>query len=112
MLSYKTLIREIKENSMKRKDISCSWIGRINIIKKAILPKTIHSYNMITIKLPMTFFIELEETIQKFTWNHKRPGTAKAILRKANNQEAKLPDFRQYYQAMVIKTAGYVLTPK
>ena len=60
----------------------------------------------------MTFFIELEETIQKFTWNHKRPGTAKAILRKANNQEAKLPDFRQYYQAMVIKTAGYVLTPK
>ena len=104
--NYKTLMKEIKDDINRWRDIPCSWVGRINIVKMTILPNAIYRFSVIPIKLPTAFFTKLEKKNSQFIWKHKNSKLPKQSWEKRMEQEestfltldhtTKLQSSRQY----------------
>ena len=70
--NYKALLKEVRQDTNRWKNIPCLWLGRINIVKMALQPKVIYRFNAISIKLPLTLFAELEKNYLKFHMEQKK----------------------------------------
>ena len=86
--NYRTIMKEIEEDTKRWKTIPSSWIRIKNIVKMSMLPRAIYTFNAILIKIAVAFLKVLEQTILKFVWNQKRPRIAKETLKKKNKAGA------------------------
>ena len=100
--NYKPLLKQIREDINRWKNTACPWLGRINIVKMAILPKVIYRFNAIPSIYLQPSSQNWKKTILNFIWNPKRAHIAKTIL-----SSIRLPDFKLYYKAATIKTPWY-----
>ena len=110
--NYKPLLKVIREDTNRWKNIPCLWLGRISIMKMAIMPKVIYRFNAIPIKLPLTFFTELggKKTLKFHMEQKKSPHSQDNPKEDGEGHKATdimLLDSKLYYKAMVIKTAWY-----
>ena len=97
-----------KKEQNKWRNSLCSWIGKFNIFKLSVLPKLIYRFNAITIKIPASYFVDIDKLILKFVWRGKRHRITNSILKEKNKVvRPMLPDFNIYYKATVIKTVWY-----
>jgi hypothetical protein len=101
--NFKSLKKEIEEDLRRWKDLPCSWIGRINVVKMAILLKVIYRFNAILIKIPTQFFIELKRAICKFIFNNKSRIVKTILNNKRNSGGITIPDLKLYYRTIVKK---------
>ena len=100
-------MKESKDDMNRWRDIPCSWVGRINIVKMTMLQNAIYRLNAIPIKIPMAFF-HRTRIFSQFIWRHKRPQIAKAVLKKKHGAGGiSRPDFRLYNKATVMRTVWY-----
>ena len=116
--NYETLMKEIKDDTNRWRNIPCLWIGRINIVKVSLQPKAIYRFNAIPIKLPMVFDRELKQIISQFVWKYKkisnsqsnlekeewnwrnRPASLQTILKSNSHQDSMVLAQRQKYRSM------------
>ena len=104
-----TLMKDIKDYINRWGDIPCSWVGRINIVKMAILQRQSTDSMQSLSNCQWHFLTELEQKVSQFIWKHKRPQRTKAVLTTKNGAGGiKLPDFRLYYKATVIKKVWHL----
>jgi hypothetical protein len=102
--NFKSLKKEIKGDLRRLKDLPCSWIGRINIVKMTILLKAIYRFNAIPMKIPIQFFNYLERAIFKLIWNNKKPRIANTILNdKRTSGGITMPDLKAVLQGNCAK---------
>ena len=101
-------MKEIKEDTNRWRNVPCSWIGRINIVKMSILPNAIYRFNTLPIKLSNGIFHRTRTNNFTICMEIQKPGIAKAVLRKKNGTGGiNLPDFRLFYKTTVIKTVWH-----
>ena len=101
--NYRTLLKEIEEDTKRWKNIPCAWIGRINIVKMSVLPGAICTFNAIPIKIPWTSFRVGTNHLKICVESEKTPNSQGNIKRKPEPGGITMPDFKLYYKAVIIK---------